>query len=86
MAAGGSELLATQPNGCCLLLLHDRQCRLRLLEAHALTVACVRANTMIYAAAVKLSACVVHASMYAWMPELLACHSSTEVRLAKATF
>ena len=61
MRGAGSAML--------LVIRTSLQCRLRLLEAHAL-VACVRANTMIYAAAVKLSACVVHASMYAWMPEL----------------
>ena len=86
MAAGGSELLATQPNGCCLmLLLHDSKHGLRVLEAHALALACVQATTMIYAAAVQYLHYPVRTPICLDSGALGLPQHSREVRLAKAT-
>ena len=73
VAAGGSELLATQPNGCCQLLRHhDNKYGLRVLKAHAHALACVQATTIIYPESVRCLHCAVHANLLGcrspWLP------------------
>ena len=65
MAADGSELLVTQPNGCCLLLLHHGSTYgLRVLGAQALALACMQTTTMILHRCGAMSLCyAVHANM-----------------------